>query len=452
MKKILVCVTSLFVCFFLVFGEKGTAQFKRHQLELGSHIRSFGELRTTNAINDISLNDTKNETTRLAFSSTTKKIRWVTAWTAAPDSPGPSLKKQTIRQIIRTSIAGSRVRLRLSNLFGAAPVTIGPVQLARHESGSTIKSGTNHGLTFGGKTTVTIAQGTDVMSDPVAFKVSALEQLTVSLYVPQGAQSSTIHSTAIQTTFMANGNVAADTVFPKGETDTSRYFLTDIEVTALEANARTLVIVGDSITDGVGSTEDGNARWPDALAERLQADPALASIAVANSGISGNRILNDGAEPFLGPGILKRFDRDALSKPGVRWILLLSGGNDISAARVLGTSKDNVSVEQIISGLKTLIKQSRQKGIKIIGATLTPKEGSRFFYPAGEIKRQELNLWIRTSGEFDEFVDFDKLIRDPDHPERMLPAYDSGDHLHPNDAGYKAMAALIDLSLFADKK
>jgi lysophospholipase L1-like esterase len=384
-------------------------------------------------------------------SSTRKAIQWVTAWTAAPDSPGPSLKTQTIRQIIRTSIAGSKVRIRLSNLFGTTPVTFGSVHVAKHESGSAIKAGTDRTVTFGGKSVVTIAPGTEALSDPVALSVSALEQLAVSFYLPNGAATSTIHSTAIQTAFIVSGDVSLQATFPKGETDNSRYFLTDVEVMA-KPGAQTILIVGDSITDGVGSTEDGNARWPDALAERLQSNPKLTGIAVANSGISGNRILSDGVEPYLGPSGLKRFERDALSKPNVRWILLFSGGNDISAPFVLKDSKANVSAEQIIEGMKTLIKRAHQKGIKMIGATLTPKGGSKFFFEEGEIKRQQVNSWIRTSGAFDAFVDFDKLIGDPDLPQRMLTAYDSGDHIHPNDAGYKKMAALIDLSLFASEK
>ena len=441
MKRILLSIITIIIYVLFALVEKGVS-------DSVNRYRGIEESGATDAIVEIAPTDTKNDA---VSASSRKSVRWVTAWTAAPDSPGPALKKQTIRQIIRTSIAGSKVRIRLSNLFGTGPVTFGPVYLAKYEGGSAIKTGTNRTVAFGGKSTVTIAKGLDVLSDPITLPVTALEQLAVSFYLPNGAETSTIHSTAIQTAFIASGDASADPVFPKAETDTSRYFLSDVEVTA-KSGARTIVVVGDSITDGVGSTEDGNARWPDALAERLQSNPSLATIAVANSGISGNRILNDGAEPFLGPSMLKRFDRDALNKPGVRWILLLSGGNDISAPFVRGTPKDNVSAEQIIEGLKTLIKRARQKGIKIIGATLTPKGGSKFFFEEGEIKRQQVNLWIRTSGAFDAFVDFDKLVRDPDFPKRMLSAYDSGDHLHPNDAGYKAMAALIDPGLFGSEK
>jgi lysophospholipase L1-like esterase len=374
---------------------------------------------------------------------------WVIAWSAAPDSPGSPFSNKTIRQVIRTSIAGTKVRLRFSNLFGSAPITIASVHLARHESGSAIKPKTGRPITFAGKATVVIEKGADVLSDDVAFPVTALEELAVSIYLPKAIESSTIHSTAIQTAYIARGNVAEKEIFLAGETDTSRFFLTDVEVAA-KNNSRAFIVMGDSITDGVGSTEDKNSRWPDKLAERLQSGQAFKSIAVVNSGISGNRILNDGAEPYLGPSGLKRFDRDVLDKPGIRWVLVFSGGNDISAARILGTPRDKVSARQIIEGMKTLIARARQKGVKIFGATLTPKGGAKWFYPEGEKMRQEINNWIRTAKAFDGFVDFDQVIQDPGQPERMHPAYDSGDHVHPNDAGYKAMADAIDLAILRD--
>jgi lysophospholipase L1-like esterase len=309
-------------------------------------------------------------------------------------------------------------------------------------------------VTFGGKSTVTIAKGADALSDPVAFKVAALDELAVSLYLPTRVESSTMHTTAIQTVYFTPSDATAATTFPAGETDNSRYFLTDVEVTA-GADASVIVVVGDSTSDGVGSTEDGNTRWPDALAARLQADPKLASIAVVNSGLSGNRILNDAADPFLGPSTLSRFDRDALSKPGVRWIVLLQGINDITASGMLTTPKDQVSVQQIIDGMKMLIARAHAKGIKIYGATLLPRGGTtgpRRQTPEGAAKRQEVNAWIRTSGAFDAVIDFEKAVRDPAKPDYLQSAFDSGDHSHPNDAGYKAMAASIDLSLFTQNK
>jgi len=383
-------------------------------------------------------------------------LGWVDTWAAASDSAGPRLEAQTIRQIARTSVSGTDVRIRLSNLFGNAPVTVGPVHVAAHATGSSIQAGTDHVITFEGRPTVTIPPGIDVLSDSVAFPVAALEELAVTIYLPAAADSSTIHSVGLQTAYMTRGDATRMTTFPTGETDGSRYFLTDVEVTAA-GNAGVIVIVGDSITDGVGSTEDRNARWPDCLAARLQADPGLVCIGVVNSGIAGNRILHNGTAPFLGPSLLARFDRDALNKPGARWILLLEGLNDISASDVLPNPIERVSAQQIIDGMKMLIARAHEKGIKIWGGTLMPYSGAAlppdsglklpFFTGAGEAKRQAVNQWIRTAHAFDAVVDLDQVMHDPAHPDRLLPAFDSGDHLHPNDAGHKAMAASIDLRL-----
>lgn len=384
----------------------------------------------------------------------TDEAHWVAAWGAAPVSAGDELKAQTVRQVIRTSIAGSAVRIRLSNLYGTTPVTIGPVRVAKSAGKSAIETTTDRAATFGGKTTVTIAKGDSVLSDPVALPVAALEQLAVSLYLPEGAKQPTVHGAASQDAFFANGDATREEEFSAGEPEDRRYFLTDVEVAAAPG-ARAIVIVGDSITDGVGSTENRNARWPDALAERLQADPALANIAVVNSGIAGNRIVNDGAAPYRGPSSLSRFDRDALNKPGVRWVLLLQGSNDISASDVLKQPEQKVSAQQIIDGMKTLIARAHAKAIKIFGATLLPRKGTEFPAPptpAALAKREEVNAWIRDSGAFDAVVDFDKVMRDPARSDHLRPDYDSGDHLHPNDAGYKAMAAAIDLAWFSEGK
>jgi len=242
-------------------------------------------------------------------------LHWVDTWSAAPASAGPPLPPQTLRQIVRTSVGGSSVRIRVSNLFGTAPLSIGPVHLARHANGSAIQTGTDHALSFGGKPSVTIAPGADALSDPLAFPLTALDELAVSLYLPAGAKSSTVNGDGKQTAFFAPGNATATASFPAGKSSGARYFLTDVEVAAAEAH--TIVAIGDSITSGHGSTQDHNARWPDALAERLQADPALASIGVVNAGISGNRLLKDGP---IGPSMLARFDRDVLGKPGLCWM------------------------------------------------------------------------------------------------------------------------------------
>jgi lysophospholipase L1-like esterase len=376
---------------------------------------------------------------------------WVAAWSAAADQEGPALTGKTIRQIVRPSIAGPSMRLRLSNLYGTAAVTIGPVHVARHAGELAIRPDTDRPVTFGGKPTVTIAPAADALSDPVAFPLVALEQIAISLYVVEGTVS-TLHGVGMQTAFIADGQVTAIAKLESSETDTSRYFLTDVEVTA-RADARTVVVIGDSITDGVGSTNDRDRRWPDVLAERLQADPALASIAVVNSGIAGNRLLNDASAPFVGPGMLTRFERDVLSKPNVRWVVALTGSNDISASDMLDTPKDKVSAQQIIAGLQQLIARAHAKGVKVYGATLLPKAGvgKPFIHtPEAQTKRNEVNAWIRSSGAFDAIVDFDRLMRDPARPDHLAARYDSGDHLHPNEAGFAAMAAAIDLRALRD--
>jgi lysophospholipase L1-like esterase len=377
---------------------------------------------------------------------------WSAAWAAAPDSPGPALQAQTIRQVVRTSVAGSRVRIRLSNLFGSAPLAIGPVHLAAHAGGGRIVPGSGHLLRFAGQPAVTIAPGASVLSDPVDMRVGALQDLAVSLYLPAGAAVSTLHGAGMQTAYLSKAGDATSAAGIEGaQTDDSRYFLTDVEVLGAGVpglEPRALVVVGDSITDGIGSGNDRNARWTDALAARLQGAPSLATVAVVNAGIAGNLLLKDASEPFVGPATLARFERDALDKPGVRWILLHQGINDLAAATLLKTPASQVSAEQVIAGMKTLAARARARGIKIWAGTLLPFEGTKRFYSdAAEAQRQAVNAWIRSSGAFDAVVDFDAALRDPAHPGRLLPAFDSGDHLHPNAAGYQAMADVVDLRL-----
>jgi lysophospholipase L1-like esterase len=371
------------------------------------------------------------------------------AWSAAPDAAGPAFEQQTIRQVVRTSVGGSRVRIRLSNLFGAEPLRIGPVYVAPHARGASIVPETMRAVTFNGAPAISVPAGAEVLSDPVAFPVVALQDLAVSFHLPSRVATSTVHNVALQTAFITRGDRAADAVWENADADATRFFLTDVEVEA-DGPARAVVIVGDSITDGVGSTTDANRRWSDALAERLQADPAVASIAVVNAGIAGNRILNDGVEPFVGPSSLSRFDRDALDKPGVRWVILLQGGNDISASDMLETPRDRVTAPQIIAGMQLLIARAHARGIRIWGATMLPRGGVQKPFvttAAGTAARSTVNDWIRTSGAFDAVIDFERIMRDPERPDRLLPAFDSGDHLHPNNAGYRAMAAAVDLRL-----
>jgi len=348
---------------------------------------------------------------------------WITSWGAAPDQAGPSMQMTTLRQTVRLSAGGSALRLRLSNLFGTAPLTIGPVRAGDGD------------VTFDGKPSVTIPPGQSALSDALPMKVKALQELVVTLHVTENRGPSTVHGEGKQTVHILHDQDGGS------ETDDSRYFLTDVEVLA-GGDAYTIVAIGDSITDGVGSTPDRNRRWPDRLAEQLNRE---AAVGVVNSGIAGNRILHDAAKPFVGPSVLSRFDKDALSKPGARWIVLLSGGNDLNANEMLDDPAQKVTAAEIIAGLQTLVRRAHDHGIRICGGTLLPKAGVRkpFKYTlAAEAGRQEVNAWIRQSGAFDTVADFDQALRDPMAPDHLLAAFDSGDHLHPNDHGYEAMAAV----------
>ncbi len=383
---------------------------------------------------------------------------WVGTWTASPQAPEPpfvpaipaQFDNQTIRQIVHTSIGGRTVRVRLSNEYGSGPLKIGAAHIALQATGSSIVSGSSRPLTFSGQTSIVIPSAAPVLSDPIDFDVPPLSNLAVSIHLPNVTPVKTFHSLGVQTTYISNaGNFVGETSFPTASTTTSGYFLTGVTVAVSKRNAA-IVTLGDSITDGYASTVDANHRWPNILAERLQSRRELKHLAVLNHGISGNRTLND----IIGPNALARFDRDVLNAPGVKYIILLEGINNIGLPGAFGLADQQVSADEIIAGHRQLIARAHEKRLKIYGGTLTPFEGTTFpgyFSAEGEVKRQTVNAWIRSSGEFDAVIDFDKIIQDPARPIRMLPAYDSGDHLHPNDAGYKAMADAVNLSLFRDE-
>jgi lysophospholipase L1-like esterase len=297
---------------------------------------------------------------------------------------------------------------------------------------------------------VTIPAGAPMLSDPVDIDLPAQSSLAVSLYLPKLTVANTFHSLGLSTTHVSPPGDYSDAVaMPTASTTQSWFFLTAVTVEAQKKNAA-IVTIGDSITDGYASTPDANQRWPNLLAARLQTDRDLRHLAVLNQGISGNRTLFD----FIGPNALARFDRDVLSIPGVKYVILLEGINNIGLPGAFGLPDESVSAADIIAGHMQLITRAHERGLTIYGATLTPFEGTTFpgYYTLdGEAKRQAVNQWIRTSGAFDAVIDFDKAIRDPANPIRMLPAYDSGDHLHPNDAGYNAMANYVDLELFRNR-
>ncbi len=389
--------------------------------------------------------------TSLPWAARPDDSQWISTWGASPQTTATPLavNGQTIRQIAHVSLGGDLVRVRLSNAFGATGLPISEAHLAVSAGGSSIVPGSDRQLTFGGSPTTVIPPGALVVSDPVRLDVAPLSNLAVSLYFPGSVSAATEHSLAVQTTYVSTpGDFASATSIPSGgATTTSWHFVNGVEVTAEGRPAAAIVALGDSITDGYASTVGANHRWPNDLAARLQASPATANLSVVDEGISGNRVLHD----FIGPNALARLDRDVLAQSGARWIIVLEGINDIGLPGAFGSPAENVSAAEIIEGHRQVIARAHAKGLRIYGGTLTPFEGTVFpgyYTPEGEAKREAVNEWIRTSGEYDAVIDFDAAVRDPTHPTRMLPAYDSGDHLHPNDAGYQAMANAVDLHLF----
>jgi lysophospholipase L1-like esterase len=375
---------------------------------------------------------------------------WVGTWTASPQGVGAPIQinGQTVREIVHTSLGGERVRVRFSNAYGTSGLVIGSAHVAISTGGASISSTTDRVLTFNGSPTITIPAGALVVSDPVTLNVPALRDLAVSLYLPENVAATTQHPVGLQTTYVsASGDFTGAAIEPTTTTQ-SYYFLTGVEVSASN-RARAIVTLGDSVTDGFGSTPDTNQRWPNLLAERLQSQWATSRLAVLNAGVSGNRVLHD----FVGTSALARLDRDTLVQTGVKYVIVGEGNNDLLIPGLIDNPAEVVTVAQIIQGHRQMIDRAHALGLRIYGSTLTPVEGypfPGFWTPDLEAKRQAVNHWIRTSQAYDAVIDFDKLLRDPSHPSRLLAAYDSGDHLHPNDGGYRTMADAIDLSLFRD--
>ncbi len=360
---------------------------------------------------------------------------------------------QTVREIVHITLGGERFRIRISNAFGAQALAIGAAHFAIRDQGPAIAAGSDRTLTFGGRPSVSIPPGALVLSDPVDLKAPASADLAVSLYLAGGPTiASTLHYSAQQTSYLAAGDTCAAPQMAGDSSITSWPFLTGVDVMASKA-AAAIVTFGDSITDGSRSTADTNRRWPNILANRLLAERKN-HLAVINAGIGGNRILHDGAGangPQYGPSALARFERDVLAQPGAQYVIVLEGVNDIGHPGGAAPMSEDVSAEDMIAGLRQLIERAHERGLKIFGATIMPFTTMPLTAASSpkEDKRQAVNRWIRGRNDFDGVIDFDKTVRDPDQPVRFLAAYDSGDHLHPNDAGHKAMGEAVDLSLFA---
>ena len=390
---------------------------------------------------------------------------WIDTWSASPQqdwgsdffaaaSIPRSLRDQTIRQIARLSLGGDRIRVEFSNEYGEHPLVIGEAQVALAGENGAIVPGSGQALTFGGDPGITVPPGAPVWSDPVDLAVEDLGSVAVSLYLPVVAPTTTWHNDARQTAFIGAGNVAAADTFEATQTLTSWIFLSGIAVDA-EPDARAVVLFGDSITDGDGSTLDANNRYPDQLAERIV--EAGAAVAILNEGISGARVLSD----RMGDNALARFDRDVLSHPGTDTVVLMMGINDIGwpDSVLVPEGERAPAAEEIIQGYQQLIDRAHAHDMKIIGATLTPFNNAfeggpleGYYNAEKEAKRQAVNEWIRTSGAFDGVIDFDAALQDPENPGRMRAEFDKGDNLHPNDAGYQAMADAIDFELLGVSK
>jgi len=381
--------------------------------------------------------------------------RWVATWGASPQEAVPGslaatgFVNQTIRNIVFTSVGGSGVRLELTNVFGTSPLAVGRVTVGVAGLGAAVVPGTMHVVRFGGGRSIEIPAGAQALSDPVAMRVQPLQELAVSVYVPDSTGPATNHSDAQQVNWVSTaGDHAAQAGGAAFTTQSqSWYFLDDVIVRSARAVGG-VVAFGDSITDGYHSNVGANARWPNDLARRLDAVHGR-TLAVVDEGISGNRILHNSA--CCGVKALARVGRDVLDQPGVRDVILLEGINDIGFSDLppspLTNPNTNVSAAQIIAGDKQIIAAAHARGLKIFGATLTPFKGSAYYTAAGEKKREKVNHWIRTSGAFDGVINFAKVVRSPSNPLILNPAYDSGDHLHPNDAGYQAMANAISLEM-----
>lgn len=372
--------------------------------------------------------------------ATQQQTGWAGAWGASPTIPpagGKAFENQTVRQVVRLSTGGSAVRIRFTNEYSDKPLDIGAATIAI--AGADGKpTGEILALTFGGKPSVAIPAGAPLLSDPVALSVKALDSLSLSIFLPTATGPCTCHFAGTATAYLSGPGDFTRTGFEPASTFTNRAFISGVEVT--RPDPRTIIAFGDSITDGTASTVNANKRWPDVLAERLAA--AGFARPISNQAIAGNRILS-WQSPIFGDPALARFDRDVLSVPNARWLVILEGVNDIGMGAAAPPS-----AAQLIAGYRQMIARAEARGIKTYIATILPYEGARYYQEAGETVRSQVNAWIRTNTDAAGFIDFDAAMRDPANPKKMKADLQSGDWLHPNDAGYKVMGDAVDLALF----
>ncbi len=397
---------------------------------------------------------------------------WIAAWASSPESTNPNpnlpmlnLENQTVRERVRVSIGGSRISIRLSNEYGSVPLLVGAVTVATPTDAASVRPESIHNVRFSGRNSILIPPGAPILSDPVAFPVRAGAEISLSVYFPRRVSTPTIHELALKRAIISQGGDQTHAEkLNSGATSKSSILISAVLVPA-QPSQRLVVAFGDSLVDGDQSTVDADHNWPSDLVRRVLNSSEASKLAVVNEGLAGNRLLSNddglsarvGLSAGLGASALARFDRDGLTLPGVTHIVLLEGINDISfpgatiAGRFLADPAGVRTSEDLIEAYLQLIARAHAHGIKLIGATITPCEGADlpgYYSESKEAVRRTVNQWIRTGGAFDGVIDFDAVLRDPEHPSRMLARFSSPDHLHPNDAGYQAMADTIDLALF----
>ncbi len=384
--------------------------------------------------------------------------KWVATWSPSQQIPEPQnalapedMRDMTMRQIVHVSIGGSSLRVHVSNAFGTEPLHFTSMHIARPISAasSQIDPASDRAVSFAGAADVTVPAGAEYISDPIDYAVKPLSNLAITFHLDAAPVGETSHPGSRSTSYYVHGDLVGAADLPNARHADHWYQLSGIDVRAFAGSAA-IVVLGDSITDGHGTTTNGNDRWTDVLAERLQASPATRGLSVINKGIGGNHVLTDG----LGPNLLARFDRDVLAQAGTKYLIVLEGVNDLGGLTRLGdvpAAEHADLVHRIEGAYEQIVTRAHAAGLAVFGATITPFVGSEYYHPPAttEADRQAINNWIRAPGHFDAVIDFDKALRDPQQPDHMLPIYDSGDHLHPSIAGYRAMGEAVPLALFA---